>query len=107
MIFSLNRFLRIPNLFFFEQTDPDSISLAWILREVSAIVAQNPQGRYLVDMMPNLKYLHRGASFSRDCSAALRTFELKVTLFLGLFCLVCLLSVVTSKVLSVVNINQL
>ncbi|XP_005098206.2 uncharacterized protein LOC101850717 [Aplysia californica] len=59
------------------EDDPTSISLSWILHEVTAQVDRNPQGRYLVDMMPNLKYLIRTATFSQDCSSSMEQFEQK------------------------------
>lgn len=60
------------------QEDPSTVSLQWILREITAAVDANPHGRYLVDMMPNLKYVIKTANFSKDCSIHMSQFEEKV-----------------------------
>ena len=61
-----------------KQDDPSTVSLSWILKEVTTEVDKNPKGRFLVDMMPNLKYIIRTANFSQDCSSSMAAFEEKV-----------------------------
>ncbi|KAK0054771.1 hypothetical protein Bpfe_015868 [Biomphalaria pfeifferi] len=67
------------------EDDPSTISLSWILREVTAVVDTNPKGRYLVDMMPNLKYIIRTANFSQDCSSNMAVFEKKYPVSFSLY----------------------
>lgn len=59
------------------EDDPSTVSLSWILKEVTAEVDKNPTGRFLVDMMPNLKYIIRTANFAKDCSSSMAAFEEK------------------------------
>ncbi|CAL1546715.1 unnamed protein product, partial [Lymnaea stagnalis] len=67
------------------EEDPTTISLSWILREVTTSVDKNPRGRYLVDMMPNLKYIIRTANFSQDCSSNMAVFEKKYPISFSLY----------------------
>ncbi|GFR80522.1 UMP-CMP kinase [Elysia marginata] len=60
------------------EDDPSTVSLSWILKEVTSEVDKNPKGRFLVDMMPNLKYIIRTANFAKDCSSSMAAFEEKV-----------------------------
>ena len=73
------------SLFFLIQEDPTSVSLSWILREITSQVDKNPKGRFLVDMMPNLKYLIQTATFSKDCSTAMQQFEKKYPVSFALY----------------------
>ncbi|KAH9510120.1 hypothetical protein Btru_043513 [Bulinus truncatus] len=67
------------------EEDPSTISLSWILREVTSVVDMNPKGRYLVDMMPNLKYIIRTANFSQDCSCNMAVFEKRYPVSFSLY----------------------
>ncbi|BFZ15897.1 hypothetical protein BsWGS_18935 [Bradybaena similaris] len=67
------------------EEDPSTVSLQWILREITAAVDANPHGRYLVDMMPNLKYVIKTANFSKDCSIHMSQFEEKYTISFSLY----------------------
>ncbi|KAK3698364.1 hypothetical protein RRG08_022925 [Elysia crispata] len=67
------------------EDDPSTVSLSWILKEVTTEVDKNPKGRFLVDMMPNLKYIIRTANFSQDCSSSMAAFEEKYPISFSLY----------------------
>ncbi|GFN78751.1 adenylate kinase/ump-cmp kinase family and p-loop containing nucleoside triphosphate hydrolase domain-containing protein [Plakobranchus ocellatus] len=67
------------------QDDPTTVSLTWILKEVTSAVDKNTSGRFLVDMMPNLKYIIRTANFAQDCSSSMAAFEEKYPISFSLY----------------------
>ena len=65
---------------FFFQEEPQLVSLHWLLEEVSRQMAQvgGATSRFIIDIMPNLKFLINNDIFLADCTDDMKSFELKV-----------------------------
>lgn len=57
------------------------MSLGWILEEVSKLLEVNggKSCNFVVDIMPNLRFLIKADIFLADCSEEIKKFENKVT----------------------------
>lgn len=56
------------------------LSLGWLLEEVSRQMTQiGKSSNYIVDIMPNLRFLIKNESFLAECSKEMKAFEQKVT----------------------------
>jgi hypothetical protein len=71
-------------IFFFSllQEDPQLVSLHWLLGEVGRQMGGGGGGehsRFIVDIMPNLKFLINNDIFLSDCTNDMVTFEKAVS----------------------------
>ena len=58
--------------------EPHNIQLDWVMRFVQHLVESDPNQTFLVDIMPNLKWLVRNEFLIKDCGKELAKFEEKV-----------------------------
>ena len=65
----------------FLQDDPQLVSLHWLLGEVSRQIEQTSSStsRFIIDIMPNLKFLINNDIFLADCTSDMNGFEQKVS----------------------------
>ena len=59
--------------------EPEKVQLDWILRLVQHHVEQDPNKIYIVDLLPNLKWLQRNEYMSNNASELLGQLEEKVS----------------------------
>jgi adenylate kinase family enzyme len=64
--------------------EPEKVQLDWILRLVQHHVEQDPNKIYIVDLLPNLKWLQRNEYMSNNASELLGQLEEKVQFTLAL-----------------------
>ncbi|XP_077978646.1 uncharacterized protein LOC144434067 [Glandiceps talaboti] len=57
--------------------EPSHLSLEWVLEVLSAEIEKDINGRYLIDVMPNLRFLLRCEKFVKDCQYEMTIFEKK------------------------------
>ena len=60
------------------QADSSHVTLDWILEIISSRIEQDPSAKYLVDFIPNLKYMLKAQFLQENCCDALEKFEKKV-----------------------------
>ena len=58
--------------------EPHNIQLDWVMRFVQHLVESDPNQTFIVDIMPNLKWLVRNEFLIKDCDKELAKFEEKV-----------------------------
>ena len=70
---SIYIYISVSNL----QEDPSHVSMDWILRKVELYIEQDndKNATYIVDYVPNLKYLLRISDITKDCKDAMNKFE--------------------------------
>ena len=63
------------------QEEPGHISLDWLLSLVSHRIEQESEDgiSYLVDIMPNLKYMLKSPTLAKDCKEGMKDFEEQVS----------------------------
>ena len=59
--------------------EPSHIQLEWVMRFIQHMVESDPNQTFLVDIVPNLKWLVRDEFLIKECSKELAKFEEKVT----------------------------
>ncbi|XP_006814723.1 uncharacterized protein LOC102807756 [Saccoglossus kowalevskii] len=57
--------------------EPSHLSLEWVLEIISTEIEKDPDGLFLVDIMPNLRFLLRCEKFVKDCKYEITQFENK------------------------------
>ncbi|XP_070564895.1 uncharacterized protein [Ptychodera flava] len=57
--------------------EPSHLSLDWVLETIVTEIEKEPDGRFLIDIMPNLRFLLRCEKFVKDCEYELSMFENK------------------------------
>ncbi|KAL5480097.1 hypothetical protein EMCRGX_G023719 [Ephydatia muelleri] len=57
--------------------EPSHVQLDWVLRLIQHIITADPHHVYIVDLVPNLKWLVRNTSLVKECAAELAAFEEK------------------------------
>ena len=62
------------------QNDPGVISLEWLMEQISTRIEADLGALYLVDFIPNLKYMLRAQFLQEDLAEALEKFEQRVIL---------------------------
>ena len=62
----------------FIRKEPEKVQLDWVLRLVQHHVEQDPNRIYIVDLLPNLKWLQRNEHLSNNADELLSNFEEKV-----------------------------
>lgn len=64
------------------RNEPSHVQLDWVLRLVQHMITADPHHVphhvYIVDLIPNLKWLVRNTSLVKECSVELAAFEEKV-----------------------------
>lgn len=70
----------------FLEEDPSHVTLEWVLIMLERHIEQDisMDCTYLVDLIPNLKYVLRSRNFVKDCSLAMEKFEQRYTVSFGL-----------------------
>ncbi len=65
------------------QDEPDHVSIEWLLSMVEKKIERSGQmgGTFLIDLLPNMRYLLRIPSLTKNCSSAMQNFESKVSAF--------------------------
>jgi len=58
--------------------DPSHATLDWLLELITERIDTNPQAEYLIDFIPNLKYMLRAKFLQENINEALEKFEEKV-----------------------------
>ena len=58
--------------------EPERVQLDWVLRLVQHQVEQQPGKTYIIDILPNLKWLQRNECLIANCEEHLKVFEEKV-----------------------------
>ena len=61
--------------------EPNHVQLEWVLRFIQHTVESDPNQTYIVDIVPNLKWLIRNEFLIKECSQELSKFEEKVCNF--------------------------
>ena len=63
------------------QSDPGHVTLEWVLIMLERRIEQDisMDGTYLVDLIPNLKYVLRSKNFVKDCNVAMEKLEQRVS----------------------------
>lgn len=63
------------------QNDPNHVSVEWVLQMTEKRIEQcsDPSATFLIDFIPNLKYMLRLEPFLKDCSDDMERFEEKVS----------------------------
>lgn len=60
------------------QTDPSHATLDWLLAVIMERIDADPEAKYLIDFIPNLKYMLRAKFLQENITEALAKFEEKV-----------------------------
>lgn len=55
------------------------MQLSWVLRLVQNAVQVEPGATYVIDLIPNLRWLIRSEHFSTNCAQEIAAFEEKVS----------------------------
>ena len=63
------------------QDDPGHVTLDWLLDIIGQRIDSDPNGQFLVDFIPNLKYMLRSKFLQENIAEALEKFEQKVVTF--------------------------
>ena len=58
--------------------EPTHVQLEWVMRLVQHVVESDPNQTFLVDIVPNLKWLIRNEFLIKECSKEIAKFEEKV-----------------------------
>ena len=58
--------------------EPSHVQLDWVLRLMQHIVESDPDQIFIVDFVPNLKWLVRDEFLCKECDSELASFEQKV-----------------------------
>ena len=58
--------------------EPHHVTLDWVLRLVQHVIESDPNQIFIVDIVPNLKWLIRDENLIKDCTKELENFENKV-----------------------------
>ena len=62
------------------QDNSSSLSLNWILETLAAqIESDDENNKFVIDVMPSLRYFFKVPGLIKDCSAPLKEFEKKVS----------------------------
>ena len=63
------------------QEDPSHVSMEWILQHVQQYIERDndKDATYIVDYLPNLKYLLRIPDITKDCKSSMNKFEERVS----------------------------
>ena len=75
---SLQQPLWSYNMQFFWQLDPSHATLDWLLDVITERIDADPEAVYLIDFIPNLKYMLRAKFLQENITEALERFEEKV-----------------------------
>ena len=64
------------------QNDPSHVTIEWVLQMVERRIERhnNPAATYLIDFIPNLKYMLKLEPLLKDCTRHMEAFEEKVRL---------------------------
>lgn len=62
------------------RNDPSQISLEWILRLLQHQIENDPNQIFVVDLIPNLRWLVRNDNLVKECTKEMKAFEEKVPL---------------------------
>ena len=60
------------------RNDPSQISLEWVLRLLQHMIENDPNQIFVVDLIPNLRWLIKNEHLVKDCSEDMKAFEEKV-----------------------------
>lgn len=60
--------------------EPSHVTLEWVLRLIQHILESDPDQIFIVDLVPNLKWLMRDEHLIKECGTELAAFEQKVCL---------------------------
>lgn len=63
--------------------EPTHIQLEWVIRFIQHMVESDPNQTFIVDIVPNLKWLVRNEFLIKECSKELAKFEEKVTVYIA------------------------
>ena len=63
--------------------EPSHVTLEWVLRLVQHMLESDPDQIFIVDLVPNLKWLMRDEHLIKECGTELAAFEQKVCLILS------------------------
>jgi len=58
--------------------DPSHATLDWLLAVITECIDADPEAKYLIDFIPNLKYMLRAKFLQENITEALAKFEEKV-----------------------------
>ena len=61
--------------------EPTHVQLEWVMRFIQHIVESDPNQTYIVDIVPNLKWLIRNDLLIKECTQEMAKFEEKVCNF--------------------------
>ena len=59
--------------------EPSHVTLEWLLRLMTHVVESDPEQFFIVDVVPNLRWLARNEHLVNNCAAELESFEHKVS----------------------------
>ena len=74
------RFLTIICLLFFYQDNSGVIDLEWIMEAICEEIDRDPKQVFLIDVVPNLRFLLRCGAITADPEYELKKFTQKVSL---------------------------
>ena len=63
------------------QSDPSHVTLEWLFEMIKQRIDSDPNAHYLIDFIPNLKYMLRSKFLQENITEALEAFEEKVLSF--------------------------
>jgi len=86
---SLQAAIHVIDLSVVWQTDPSHATLDWLLELITERIDANPEAEYLIDFIPNLKYMLRAKFLQENISEALEKFEEKVGVIYRLLLFFC------------------
>ena len=58
--------------------EPSHVTLEWLLRLMSHVVESDPEQFFIIDVVPNLRWLARNDHLTNNCTDELAAFESKV-----------------------------
>ena len=58
--------------------EPSHVNLEWVLRLLQHYIESDPGQVFIVDIVPNLKWLVRNEHLIKECSSEMESFEQKV-----------------------------
>ena len=63
------------------RNDPSELSLDWILHLLQHLIENEPNQIFVVDLIPNLRWLVKNENVVKECSSEMDAFEKKVVLY--------------------------
>ena len=61
--------------------DPSQVPLDWVLRLLQHLIESDPNQIFIVDLIPNLRWLIRDEYLIKECSTEMKAFEDKVQVY--------------------------